>query len=379
MTGVQVSEATGRRLTYVAGAVLVAQLAAQAPALAPPADPGPDTTQRLQVSADGAMVGLVGGAWAEVRTLVIGEVPQGEGEAANPHHATHLSYFSRLESAAEFTRSAVVETHRRGLRAAAEVAGVMDGAPWLQSFLDYHRPDAVRILDAPHALEHLHALAEALLGVGEPAKTWWQQQKALLYEQGAEAVLAEVELRAGEALNTAGYAEHRSYLVARREQMNYPVFRARGWPIGSGIVESANKLVVEKRMKGAGMRWEGAHVNPMLSLRNAECSGRWAESWASAAAGRREQVRKRREQQKARRAKQPAQRVEEELGQSAEVAAPEEAGGQMCVVDRVGELPVVVASAISRPGRPPGQPYKPSAKHPWRGVLTSKAPADLPY
>jgi hypothetical protein len=37
--------------------------------------------------------------------------------------------------------------------------------------------------------------------------------------------------------------------------MAYPVFQAAGWPIGSGMVESANKLVVEDRLKGAGMIW----------------------------------------------------------------------------------------------------------------------------
>jgi hypothetical protein len=44
-------------------------------------------------------------------------------------------------------------------------------------------------------------------------------------------------------------------LEKRVDQMAYPVFQAAGWPIGSGMVESANKLVVEDRLKGAGMIW----------------------------------------------------------------------------------------------------------------------------
>ncbi len=32
----------------------------------------------------------------------------------------------------------------------------MDGSPWLQAFHAYHRPDAVRILDVPHAVELLN-------------------------------------------------------------------------------------------------------------------------------------------------------------------------------------------------------------------------------
>ena len=63
-------------------------------------------------------------------------------------------------------------------------------------------------------------------------------------------------------------------------QLQYPQFVADGWPIGSGMVESANKLVVEDRLKGAGMHWADTNVNPLLALRNAICNDRWAECWA---------------------------------------------------------------------------------------------------
>jgi len=74
-------------------------------------------------------------------------------------------------------------------------------------------------------------------------------------------------------------AENLAYLEKREAQMLYPSFLAQGWPIGSGIVESANKLVVEARLKGAGMHWSRASVNPLLALRNAVCNDRWAEAW----------------------------------------------------------------------------------------------------
>lgn len=70
-----------------------------------------------------------------------------------------------------------------------------------------------------------------------------------------------------------------NYLKERQSMMTYALFRAQGYPIGSGCVESANKLVEEKRMKGAGMRWAEEHVNPMLALRNIACNNRWKEFW----------------------------------------------------------------------------------------------------
>ena len=64
--------------------------------------------------------------------------------------------------------------------------------------------------------------------------------------------------------------------------MQYPQFQRDGWPIGSGMVESANKNVVEARLKGTGMHWQRKNVNPMLALRNAVCNDRWKEMWQKA-------------------------------------------------------------------------------------------------
>src|SRR4051794_10046364 len=76
------------------------------------------------------------------------------------------------------------------------------------------------------------------------------------------------------------YSKHRGYLEPRAAQMAYPTFRAAGWPMGSGIGESGNKVVVQRRLKGPGMRWTAAHVNPLLALRNGLCSDRWEETIA---------------------------------------------------------------------------------------------------
>lgn len=76
--------------------------------------------------------------------------------------------------------------------------------------------------------------------------------------------------------------------------MQYPLFQAQGWPIGSGMVESGNKLVVHARLKGPGMHWAEEHVNPMLALRNILCSDRWREDWPRIEARLRQQARQQR-------------------------------------------------------------------------------------
>ena len=141
------------------------------------------------------MVPLVGGEWAEVKTLVLGEIQapvKKKGQVAV--HTAALSYFSvLLTDATTFGRLALVETHRRGVENAHLVAAVTDGAEWEQGFIDFHRPDAVRILDFAHAAEHLSAVGEAIWGQGTPATAqWFEQQLAVLKQQGPGPMLAEL-------------------------------------------------------------------------------------------------------------------------------------------------------------------------------------------
>ena len=276
--GVAVSADTVRRLTEQAGLLQVALEQRELQRLeheAPPEPAGPDVQQ---VSADGAMVPLVGGAWTEVRTIAIGTITEQEGEA----HATDLSYFSRRCSADAFVRQATLPTYERGTRGAQTVVAVMDGASWLQELIDEQCPAAVRILDFPHAVSYLNRAAHAAFGTGSrESATWLDEWVPKLKADEPEAVLA--ALRALPSPTPEAAKVKRTalrYLRQRQEQIRYASFQEQGYPIGSGIVESAGKLVVEARLKGSGMHWAPTNVNPLLALRGRLCSGRWEETWA---------------------------------------------------------------------------------------------------
>jgi hypothetical protein len=190
-----------------------------------------------------------------------------------------LTYFSRLTSAEEFTRMALFETHRRGLESSEQVAAVMDGAEWLQSFADHHCPQAIRILDFPHAGQRITAMAQALWGETETASTWSRTWLHRLKTEGAQPLLEEVRLLLKTNPDCEPLRLHLAYLEKRQSHMDYPAFVKAGWPIGSGSVESANKLVVEARLKGAGMHWHRRHVNPLLALRTVVCTEQWDDAW----------------------------------------------------------------------------------------------------
>jgi len=283
-TGVAVSVETVRRLTEMAGQALVAVAdaeVAQLEAELPPAPAGPPVQQ---LSVDGAMVPLVGGQWAEVKLLAMGTVTPGGGADAAPR-TTDLSYVARLTDADTFGRQATLETHRRGTETSGRVAAVLDGAVWQQGFVDLHRPDAIRILDFPHAAEHLTAAVTPTLGKDtRPTRAWLDQQcHTLKSGDPADVLEALCRLPTAQAADAAAADAARAstveYLAARWEQIQYATFLAQGLPIGSGCVEGGHKLVMQARLKGSGMHWAPANVNPLLALRCAACTDRWTERW----------------------------------------------------------------------------------------------------
>ena len=304
LTRAVVSRHVARRLTEAAGAAYVAAQTAAVEALERRPTPEPVGPPVLQVSADGAMISLVGKQWVEVKTLAIGAVEPG---TAGDARARELSYFSRRAEHRDFRRLALVEAHRRGVGTAGTVVAVMDGADWLQRFVDFHRRDAVRVLDFPHAVEYLARASQEALGVAMAAtadsKAWLARQAHALKHDGPAPVLADLRALPPGTRRDAALA----YLEPRLPQLQYPTFRAAGYPIGSDIVESANKVVVEDRLKGSGMHWAPPSVDPMLALRTVVCADRWDEAWPQITARLRADDRTRRHRQAAeRRAARPA-------------------------------------------------------------------------
>lgn len=281
LIGVTVSRETVRRLTEEAGAaqvVIETEDLRQVPRTEGPAV-GDGVVHHL--SADGAMVPLRHGLWAEVRTLALGVVELRWGREGREVHTDQVSYFSRLCSAERFIDWVALPLHQRGTDRVQTVVAVTDGAAWLQDLISGHRPDAVRILDFPHAAEYLGRVASAAFGTGSrEAAVWLDTWLPALKQTTPEAVIEAVKglpMPSPEAVKTR--TSVLAYLGQRIEQIRYARFQAMGYPIGSGMVESGNKLVVEARLKGAGMHWARTNVTPMVALRGVLCSGRWHQAW----------------------------------------------------------------------------------------------------
>lgn len=279
---IHVSPSLVRQHTQQAGRASLAVQNEQAKPLA--VCPEETPAERMLMSADGAFVPLLAGQWGEVKLLAIGQVTVQEAGTAQTMpvvNTTHLSYFARLTDGSTFSEQASSEIRRRGLDRAKAVCAVQDGAEWLVGLTQSHRHDAVRILDFAHAAGRIAAIEDLVVAAGHTLPTNWRE--AVLHQlkhEGPDSVLKEVEQIYQNVGKPEAMGEHVRYLRKRIASMQYLAFQKAGWPIGSGMVESGNKLVMQARLKGAGMHWRAENVNPMLALRMNLCNERWQEGWS---------------------------------------------------------------------------------------------------
>jgi hypothetical protein len=159
-----------------------------------------------------------------------------------------------------------------GVRQQDVLIGVGDGAPWVEGLFDTLGVKQ-RILDVYHATLYLDKLLLAMAwpeAQREAERRLWLRGEVNAREWFEQLLpLPEVRLHwSQEAKNALRYLEQ------RLETMDYKDYKAKGWPIGSGQIEGANKSVIAARMKRGGMRWSHGGIPRMAALRSAQLSKR---------------------------------------------------------------------------------------------------------
>jgi hypothetical protein len=186
--------------------------------------------------------------------------------------------------AVAMTRLATRAQQREGPQIRDRVA-LTDGAPALQAQVRAALPGYPLVLDIIHAVEYLWAAANALLGERHHERTTWVHGHLLALLQGRLAdVLAALETEAADrpllAAQQQAVATTLRYYRANASSMRYDQYLARGWPIGTGVVEGACGHLVKDRMQQAGMRWTKAGAHAILDLRAVRLSDQWDAYWA---------------------------------------------------------------------------------------------------
>ena len=166
----------------------------------------------------------------------------------------------------------------RGMSSETEVIGVADGGIGLKEALEARFPNLQFILDKTHLKDHLYDTAEEL-GISKQDRPGWVKPRLEAMSHGdVERVKQELEDE---------YERHPhnrlkrliGYITRFYNALHYDEFKAKGFPIGSGEIESAHRSIPQKRLKLPGACWHPDSVNPMLALRILRADDWWEDFW----------------------------------------------------------------------------------------------------
>ena len=163
---------------------------------------------------------------------------------------------------------------------------LVDGEPALRKLIKNMLTGFCIILDLFHVLEYIWKAAYVFHKEGSPeAEAYVRRQLRQLLMGNVNQVIAELETD----LKTKKLSIKKKdklkkvigYLTRGKNYMQYDVYLAKGYPIGSGVVEGACRNLVKDRMELTGMHWTVDGAEAVLQMRSVEVNGMWQEFWDS--------------------------------------------------------------------------------------------------
>jgi len=187
-------------------------------------------------------------------------------------------YTSYVGSVNEFKKYLFACAVRNGYGQYETTIILSDGAVWIRNMCDELFPDAIQILDLFHLCENTYSFAKAIFKSDETKYIPWAEDMIDKFKSSKinEAVVI-LEKYKNRKL-PKGTVNLCNYVTSNIEKIDYKHYKEKGYYVGSGAIESGNKVVMQKRLKLAGMRWNEITAQYLLTLRTKFESGLWKVS-----------------------------------------------------------------------------------------------------
>lgn len=190
------------------------------------------------------------------------------------HRIDKREYISYIGSVDQFKLHLLYIAFKNGYLQYKTTIILSDGASWIKKMADELFPDAILILDFYHLSENVYNYAKAKFDNNEDKyKPWAENILSLLKNSDYDSALK--ILNPDEVYKDTVRLYH--YIFENRDRIDYKKYEEKGYFIGSGAIESANKLVAQKRLKLPGMRWRVKNAQNILAIRSKVESNLWHE------------------------------------------------------------------------------------------------------
>lgn len=286
-TGLEVSESLIRTVTEETGEKVFCQDMERAkksylaPEIAAPCVLDKDKKEGvLYIMVDGSSVNTIniddsGSSWREMKLGLVfadyNRIKTKDGKV----RITDKEYVTYFGEVGEFKKLVFDAAARAGYGRIKEVAVIGDGAHWIWNMCEELFPDAVQILDFYHLSENVHKFGRYLYPENDIEMKRWSKNILNKIDKGQiDEVIEGLPDFKGKKL-PAQTPNLKGYMDYNRKRIKYKDYKEKGYYIGSGAIESGNKLVIQQRMKQSGMRWSVSGGQQIAALRAKYSSNKW--------------------------------------------------------------------------------------------------------
>ena len=241
---------------------------------------------KMGVAMDGTMIHIRTEGWKELKVGCVFEIgsrverdPQTK-EEVQLGSAINNTYVAHLGGPENFGRQIWAEARQRSWMDVEDSLAIGDGAPWIWNLVNEHFYASHQLVDWFHATEHLAEAARIVYGEGTPPnRTWYRRWTNKLYLGHSRKLVSALKRQSTrQPEKTQSILQQSRYFQNNIKRMNYLEMRMEGYPIGSGMVESAAKQY-KGRFCASGMRWNRKGAERLIPVRSAILSKRFDKMW----------------------------------------------------------------------------------------------------
>lgn len=211
--------------------------------------------------------------WKECKTFMLFEL---EKMSEDEHRIKNKFYYSTMKDVNEIKRQLKYHLERYCGKDEVKIVCIGDGAKWIWNMMEELFPVEIypsgitEIVDWYHAKEKIVEVRKEIFEESKAGNSFMEECESFLAKGNIEVVeqLLEQLRDKQELIGRKEFVDERlHYFMNNKDKMRYEMFKEQGLCIGSGAIESANKYVVQRRLKQAGMKWTEENANYMVHLR----------------------------------------------------------------------------------------------------------------